>query len=161
MVLKEKKKIKIIQEFKEFISRGNVVDMAVGIIIGNAFTAIVNSLVNDVIMPIIGLIIGGISFDDLKIVITPASEGVAESALYYGTFIQKVVDFLIIALVVFTMVKLMNTIHRRRKKEEKKEEAPKPAENIVLLTEIRDLLKAQSSMQPADGGRHAQDAKES
>ena len=143
---KEKKKIKIVQEFKEFISRGSVVDMAVGIIIGTAFTAIVNSLVNDVIMPIVGLIIG-INFSDLKIVFTPASEGVAESALYYGTFIQKVVDFLIIALVVFAMVKLINAFHRRKKEEPKKEEPPKPAENIVLLTEIRDLLKAQNGIE--------------
>ena len=140
---KEKKKIKIVQEFKEFISRGSVVDMAVGIIIGTAFTAIVNSLVNDVIMPIVGLI----NFSDLKIVFTPASEGVAESALYYGTFIQKVVDFLIIALVVFAMVKLINAFHRRKKEEPKKEEPPKPAENIVLLTEIRDLLKAQNGIE--------------
>lgn len=144
---KEKKKIKIVQEFKEFISRGSVVDMAVGIIIGTAFTAIVNSLVNDIIMPIVGLIIGGINFGDLKIVFTPASEGVAESALYYGTFIQKIVDFLIIALVVFAMVKLINAFHRRKKEEPKKEEPPKPAEDIVLLTEIRDLLKAQNEIE--------------
>jgi len=146
---KEKKKIKIVQEFKEFISRGSVVDMAVGIIIGTAFTGIVNSLVNDVIMPIVGLIIGGINFSDLKIVFTPASEGVAETALCYGTFIQKIVDFLIIALVVFAMIKLINAFHRRKKEESKKEGPPKPAEDIVLLTEIRDLLKAQNGINDA------------
>ncbi len=130
-------------EFKEFISRGNVVDMAVGIIIGTAFTGIVNSLVKDVIMPIIGIIIGGINFNDLKYVFSPATADVAESAIYFGVFLQKIVDFLIISFVVFLMIKLINSFRR------KQDEIPPPvvekvvevSDDVKLLTEIRDLLK--------------------
>lgn len=133
----------IIAEFKEFISRGNVVDMAVGVIIGGAFTQIVNSLVNDVIMPAIGYIIGGISFSDFKIVLAEATEETAEAAIYYGNFIQMVINFLLIAVVVFTMVKVINRF--RRKKEvvvvEEPAPAPEPTNEEKLLTEIRDLLK--------------------
>ena len=129
-------------EFKEFISRGNVMDMAVGVIIGGAFTTIVNSLVNDVIMPLIGVIVGGVSFTDMKWVLTPGTEEVAEVAVYYGTFIQNIVNFLIIAFVVFTMVKMINSLH---KKEEPAPEPERPAEpevpeDILLLREIRDSL---------------------
>lgn len=130
-----------INEFKEFISRGNVIDMAVGIIVGTAFTAIVNSLVADVIMPAIGWLLGGINFTELKYVITPAVGDTAEAAIRYGVFIQKIVDFLIIAFVVFLMVKLINSF--RRKKEEpapEPETAPEPSDEVKLLTEIRDLL---------------------
>lgn len=140
---KIKKHGKIIGEFKEFISRGNVVDMAVGIIIGSAFTAIVTSLVNDVIMPAVGYLIGGRGFADYKWVLTPAVGDVAETAVCYGAFIQKIIDFLLIALVVFAMVKLINVL--RRKKEEKPAEPPKPSSETLLLTEIRDLLKEQQS----------------
>lgn len=143
MAKKERKKIKVVQEFKEFISRGNVVDMAVGIIIGTAFTAIVNSLVKDVIMPVVGLIIGGINFAELKLVFAAATETTPEAALYYGSFIQKIVDFLIIALVVFTMVKLINAFRRKKEEEPKPAEPAAPPEDIALLTEIRDLLKEQ------------------
>jgi len=128
-------------EFKTFISRGNVMDMAVGIIVGSAFTSIVNSMVNDVIMPLIGKLIGGFNFTELKIVLSPAVGDAAETAVYYGKFIQNVLNFLIIALVVFLMVKAINSFRR------KKEEAPAPAaepvvsEEVQLLTEIRDLLK--------------------
>lgn len=128
----------MLKEFKEFAFKGNVVDLAVGVIIGGAFGKIVTSLVNDIIMPIIGMILGGISFVDLKYIITPADEaaGVAEAAIYYGQFIQNIVDFLIIAFCIFLMVKAVNSTKK------KVEEAPaKPAEDIVLLTEIRDLLK--------------------
>lgn len=104
-----------INEFKEFISRGNVIDMAVGIIVGTAFTAIVNSLVADVIMPAIGWLLGGINFTELKYVITPAVGDTAEAAIRYGVFIQKIVDFLIIAFVVFLMVKLINSFRRKKK----------------------------------------------
>ncbi|MBQ1392240.1 MAG: large-conductance mechanosensitive channel protein MscL [Lachnospiraceae bacterium] len=137
----EKKK-GFIQEFKEFISRGSVMDLAIGVIIGSAFTAIVNSLVEDVIMPIIGIIIGKINFEDLKILITPASGDVAEVAVYYGRFIQNIVSFILIALVVFLIVKAINRF--RRKKDEPVEEVaaePEPSEETVLLREIRDLLK--------------------
>ena len=146
------KERKILGEFKKFITRGNVIDMAVGIIVGTAFTAIVTSLVKDILMPFIGLIIGGISFVDLKIVITAATETTAEVAINYGTFIQKIIDFLIIALVVFFIVRTINRMRERlearRKVENKIEEAMKEASpppvpvipaDIVLLTEIRDL----------------------
>lgn len=135
-----KKNGKIIGEFKEFISRGNVVDMAVGIIVGSAFTAIVNSLVNDIIMPVIGYFISGIKFSDLSYPL-PAINGGEAVLINYGMFLQKLVDFLLIALVVFLMVKLLNRL--RRKKEEKPAAPPKPAltKEAELLTEIRDLLK--------------------
>ena len=125
-------------EFKTFITRGNVIDLAVGVIIGTAFTSIVNSLVKDVVMPFIGMIFGGLSFTHLKYVITPASEGVEEAAIYYGNFIQNIVSFLLVSFVVFLMVKLINSLHK--KKEEVKDEPATPAD-ILLLQEIRDLLK--------------------
>lgn len=131
-----------IAEFKEFISRGNVIDMAVGVIIGGAFTTIVNSLVNDIIMPFLGLIIGGINFSELKIVLTAASGDTPETAIMYGSFIQNIINFLLIALVVFTMVKIINRF--RRKKEEPAPEPapePEPPEEVLLLREIRDSLK--------------------
>ena len=133
----------IIAEFKEFISRGNVVDMAVGVIIGGAFTQIVNSLVNDVVMPAIGYIIGGVSFSDFKIVLAEATEDAAETAIMYGNFIQMIINFLLIAMVVFAVVKVINRL-RRKKEEEVAEEAPAEPELSTeekLLTEIRDLLK--------------------
>ena len=133
-----------VQEFKTFISRGNVVDMAVGVIIGSAFTKIVNSLVNDVFMPMLGVVTGGVNFSELKYVITPATEEVAEVAIKYGAFIQNVVDFLLIAVVVFAMVKFINKIRDAKKEEPKPAEpaAPPPTpEDILLLREIRDSLK--------------------
>ena len=126
------KESKFAKEFKSFISRGNVVDMAVGVVIGGAFTAIITSLVNDVIMPIIGMVTGGINFSELK-----ATVGSAE--LCYGNFIQAIVNFLLVALVLFCVIKALNKM--KKKEEEKPAEPPKPAEDIVLLTEIRDLLK--------------------
>ncbi len=135
----EKKK-GFIGEFKEFISRGNVVDLAVGVIIGSAFTAIVTSLVNDIIMPVIGLLFGGLNFTELKYVITPAAGDVAEAAIYYGNFIQCVVNFLLVAFVIFMVVKTINRFHK--KSEIPQEEAPAAEpEDIALLKEIRDLLK--------------------
>ncbi len=140
------KKSTFFNEFKTFISRGSVMDMAVGIIVGTAFTAIVNSLVKDMLMPIIGLILGGVSFTDLKFVITAATDQTAEVAINWGTFIQRIVDFLIISFVVFVMVRSLNTL--RDKLEPKKEDEapapeapPTPPADVVLLTEIRDLLK--------------------
>ena len=139
------KKKGFIAEFKEFISRGSVVDLAVGVVIGGAFTAIVTSLVNDIIMPIIGLIIGGINFTGLKFVITPGTDEVAEAAILYGNFIQSVINFLLIALTIFIVIKVMNKFHRK-KEEPKAEEAPKePPEDILLLREIRDLLSDNDS----------------
>ncbi len=135
---KEKSK-GFMKEFKEFISRGNVIDMAVGIIIGSAFTAIVKSLVDDLIMPVIGLITGGTGFENLKVVLTPASEGVEEVAIRYGSFIQQVVDFLIVAFAIFSIIKAMNSF--RRKKVEEPAAPPAPSDEVVLLTEIRDMMK--------------------
>lgn len=135
----QKKKTGFFGEFKAFISRGNVLDLAVGIIIGGAFTAIVNSLVNDVIMPLVGLIIGGINFSDLKIVLAPAVGETAEVAIGYGAFLQQVLNFLIIAFVVFLLVKGINSLHR--KKEQAPPPPPAPSEELTVLTEIRDLLR--------------------
>ncbi|MBP3284581.1 MAG: large-conductance mechanosensitive channel protein MscL [Clostridia bacterium] len=128
-----------IHEFKEFISRGNVVDLAVGMIIGSAFTSIVKSLVSDIIMPAIGFLIGGLQFTDYKWVLSPATETEAEVAIMYGSFIQQAVDFLIIAFVIFCMIKMITRF--RKKEEEKAEEVAPTPEDIKLLTEIRDLLK--------------------
>ena len=123
----------MIKEFKEFIARGNVIDMAVGVIIGGAFGKIVTSIVNDVLMPLIGVVSGGIDFTGLKFKI-------GEAEILYGNFLQNVIDFLIIAFCIFILVKIVNKI--TRKKEEPVEDAPAPkAEDVVLLEEIRDLLK--------------------
>lgn len=121
-----------VNEFKEFISRGNVLDMAVGVIIGSAFGKIVTSIVNDILMPIIGVIIGGHDFSSLSIEI-------GDAIINYGMFIQNVIDFLIVAFCIFIIVKVVNTI--THKEEEKKEATPKKDEQVVLLEEIRDLLK--------------------
>ena len=106
------KKSGYIQEFKEFIARGNVIDLAVGVVIGGAFTAIVTSLVNDIIMPFVGILIGGINFKELKYVVKPATDVVAETAIYYGSFIQCIVNFTLIAIVVFALVKFINALKR-------------------------------------------------
>lgn len=129
--------MKFLGEFKKFIARGNVLDMAVGIIIGSAFTKIVTSLVNDIITPILSIITGKVNLTDLKLVISD------ELSLTYGNFIQSVIDFLIIAFVVFVMVSAINKFHDKLKKkeEEKPEEPPKPSREEELLAEIRDILK--------------------
>ncbi len=136
---------KFFSEFKTFISRGNVMDMAVGIIIGSAFTAIVTSLVNDIITPLIAKLIGGINFENLKIVLTEAAGDVEETAVYYGVFIQKIIDFIIVAFVIFLVVKGINAMHK--KKEEAPAPEPKPDPQIELLTEIRDLMKGETSQE--------------
>lgn len=128
----------MLKDFKEFAFKGNVLDMAIGVIIGTAFGNIVTSLVKDMIMPIISILTGGINFTNLKFIITPKHGDVAENAIAYGSFIQNVVDFLIIAFCIFLFVRL---IEKFKKKEEVKIEAPKKADDIVLLEEIRDLLK--------------------
>jgi large conductance mechanosensitive channel len=134
--------MKIVKEFKEFISKGSVLDLAVGIIIGGAFKAIVTSFVQDILMPFISLIIGRVNITALKVVLREASGDTPELALNYGLFIQGVIDFIIIAFVIFMIVKLVNKA--RRKKEEAPEEPaaePEPTKEELLLTEIRDLLK--------------------
>ena len=136
--------MKFLQEFKQFAMRGNVVDMAVGIIVGGAFGKIVSSLVSDVIMPPIGLLVGGVNFTELRIVIKQAlldSAGQIVSpavTINYGSFIQVIFDFIIIALAIFSMIKLINKFSLR--KEEANKATPPPTD-IQLLTEIRDLLK--------------------
>ena len=131
--------MKFLDEFRKFAVKGNMVDMAIGIIIGAAFGKIVASLVNDVLMPPIGLLLGGVNFTDLKVVMRAATETVPAVTWNYGSFIQVLIDFLIIAFVVFMLVKAINAA---KKKEEAAPTAPPaPSKDQVLLTEIRDLLK--------------------
>jgi len=128
-----KKGKKTVGEFKSFIARGNVVNLAVGVIIGDAFGKKVSSIVNDILMPIIGAIISGIDFSNLSVTI-------GEAKITYGNFIQNVIDFLIVAICIFFFVKLIDKL-TKKKEEEKAEESPKKDEQVVLLEEIRDLLK--------------------
>jgi large conductance mechanosensitive channel len=129
----------MMSEFKSFAMRGNVIDMAVGIVIGGAFGKIVSSFVNDVLMPPIGMLMGGVDFGDLAVTLQEASGDVAAVTLNYGSFIQTVVDFLIIAFAIFMVVKAMNNM--KKKEEEAPKAPPKPSAEEVLLTEIRDALK--------------------
>lgn len=128
----------MLKEFKSFAMRGNVVDMAVGIIIGAAFGKIVSSLVKDIIMPPIGVMMGGVDFSDLAITIQEAVGDAEAVTINYGQFVQTTLDFVIVAFAIFMMIKGMNSL---KKKEEAKPEAPAaPSKEEVLLTEIRDLL---------------------
>ena len=150
-----------VEEFKTFIARGNVMDMAVGVIVGGAFGKITTSLVNDVIMPAVSLLIGGVSFENWQLVLKAAVAGAdgaidpaTEVAIKYGSFLSTILDFLIIALAVFCMVKLINGFRDKaealKKKEAEEEvaaapeEPPAPSNEEVLLTEIRDLLKSRT-----------------
>lgn len=133
----------MLKEFKEFSLKGNVMDLAIGVIIGAAFGKIITSLVNDLLMPVIGIFLGGVNFTDLKYVITPASGEIAEVALRYGAFIQSMVDFLIIAFSLFMVVKLITVGKKKDSVVEPASEAPTQEE--LLLSEIRDLLKAKQS----------------
>jgi large conductance mechanosensitive channel len=133
----------MLSEFREFAMRGNVIDLAVGVIVGGAFGKIVSSLVNDLVMPLIGKLLGGVNFSELAVVLTPAQIGVdgketaAAVLLKYGAFIQSIIDFMLIALAVFVAIKLINAMQRKRV-----ETPAAPAAEIVLLTEIRDALKS-------------------
>ncbi len=129
----------MMKEFREFAMRGNVVDMAVGIVIGGAFGKIVTSFVNDILMPPIGMAIGGVDFSDLAIVLQEASGEVEAVTVNYGAFIQTALDFIIIAFAIFMVIKAMNSM--KKKEEEAPAEPPKPSAEETLLTEIRDLLK--------------------
>jgi large conductance mechanosensitive channel len=130
---------KFIQEFKEFSMRGNVMDMAVGVVMGTAFSAIVTSLVKDIIMPLIGLLTGGLDFSNLSVTL------LGKAVLTYGSFIQSIFNFLMISLSIFLMVKFANKISSlRQKQNEQKEKVLEPSKEELLLTEIRDLLKSQS-----------------
>lgn len=125
----------MLQEFKEFIKRGNVLDLAVGVIMGSAFGKIVSSVVDDLLMPVIGVIIGGVDFKSLKIT-------VGNATIMYGNFLQNVIDFLIVAACIFIIVKVINKfLNFHKKEEEKKEEKPKKSDEVLLLEEIRNLLK--------------------
>lgn len=145
----EKKLGNTMGEFKRFILKGNIIDMAVGVIIGGAFSKIVTSLVNDILMPALGAVTGGASFNTLKYVIRPAvldgagNEVTAEAAILYGSFIQNIMDFLIIGFCMFFMVKAVAVVTAKFRHEEQKEVAPAPAGSTAeeLLTEIRDLLR--------------------
>ncbi|AUD58016.1 large-conductance mechanosensitive channel protein MscL [Shewanella sp. NKUCC05_KAH] len=131
----------LIKEFKAFASRGNVIDMAVGIIIGAAFGKIVSSFVADVIMPPIGIILGGVNFSDLSIVLQAAQGDAPSVVIAYGKFIQTIIDFTIIAFAIFMGLKAINTL--KRKEEDAPKAPPAPTKEEELLSEIRDLLKAQ------------------
>ncbi len=122
--------------FKEFIAKGNVIDLAVGVIIGGAFGKIVSSLVDDILMPLIGILIGGVDFTSLSVKI-------GDAVVTYGNFIQNVIDFLIIAVCVYVMINAINKITSKVKKEEEKKEEAKKSDEVALLEEIRDLLKKQ------------------
>ena len=134
-------------EFKKFITRGNVLDMAVGVIIGGAFTAIVNSLVNNILNPVIGLITGGMDLSNLKIVLKAAVGDTPEVAILYGSFINAIINFILVALVLFLIIKSFNKLNEKKKQEEEAAAAAVPpappvkSDEVVLLEEIRDLLK--------------------
>lgn len=126
---------KFVEEFKQFIARGNVMDMAVGVIIGGAFSAITTSLINDIIMPLLGIFTSSISFAELSVTVNGA-------VITYGNFIQAVLNFIIMALVVFCMIKGMNKFHKKKEEASTEEPAPpEPSAEEKLLAEIRDLLK--------------------
>ncbi|GAB6192809.1 large-conductance mechanosensitive channel protein MscL [Desulfocastanea catecholica] len=129
----------VLKEFKEFAVKGNVVDMAVGIIIGASFGKIISSLVGDVVMPPIGVLLGGVDFSNLAITVKEAAGDIPAVVISYGKFIQTVVDFTIIAFAIFIVIKLINSL--KRKEEEAPAAPPEPSAEEVLLTEIRDLLK--------------------
>lgn len=125
---------KFMEEFKQFIARGNVMDMAVGVIIGGAFSAITTSLINDIIMPVLGIFTGSISFAALSFTVNGA-------VIAYGNFIQAVLNFLVMAFVVFCLIKAINRFHRKKAEPEAPPAPPEPSAEEKLLTEIRDLLK--------------------
>lgn len=130
--------MQIIKEFKEFAMKGSVIDLAVGVVIGATFGKIIASLVNDIIMPPISLVTGGINFKDLKIILTQAADGSPAATWNYGSFIQAIIEFVLIAFAIFMLVKIINKL---RKKEQEKLPEPKPTKQERLLEEIRDLLK--------------------
>lgn len=126
------------KEFKKFAMRGNVFDLAIGVIIGGAFGKIISSIVNDIIMPILGVITGKIDLTSLKWVITPASDGVNELSIKYGQFLQTTIDFFLVAFCIFIVIRFINSFNKKDKENPK---AVKPSGEELLLTEIRDILK--------------------
>jgi len=132
-----KKGNETLKEFKAFISKGNIIDMAVGVIIGSAFSKIVTSVVNDILTPLLGIVIGGLDFTDLTL-------NVGDAVISYGVFIQNVIDFLIVAACIFIFIKIISNFNKKEETKEEKVE-PKKDEQIVLLEEIRDLLKKETN----------------
>ena len=132
---------KFFAEFREFAMRGNVLDMAIGVILGGAFGKITTSLVNDVFMPLIGLLIGGVDLGKLNIVLKAATETTEAVTLGIGTFLSTIIDFVLVAFVIFLMVKTINRFHKKKEEEPPAEEKPAAPTTEELLTEIRDLLK--------------------
>ena len=149
----EKKMGSFLKDFRDFAVKGNVVDMTIGVVIGTAFSKIVTSLVNDVIMPLFSTLISEINFADLAITLKPATETTEAILFKYGSFLQTLVDFLIIAFFTFMVIRIIGKV---KKKLSKKEEAaaaaepPKPSDEVLLLTEIRDLLKKENSEESAE-----------
>ena len=145
----EIKGLSFLREFRDFAMKGNVLDMAIGVVIGGAFGKIVSSLVADVITPLVGLMCGGVDFKHLGITLVEKTENAEAVVLTYGVFLQTIFDFMIIAFAIFLSMKLINRLKRSIVKEEKQEEAAEevaePSEDVKLLTEIRDLLKQQQS----------------
>ncbi|NBB14146.1 large-conductance mechanosensitive channel protein MscL [Caulobacter sp. SLTY] len=139
----------VVSEFRQFISRGNVIDLAVGVIIGAAFGKIVTVLVDGIIMPPIGLILGKVDFSDLKLVLAPKVGDTAEVAIAYGAFINTIIQFMIVAFAVFLLVKLVNAARRKEAEAPAPSAPPAPTPSEALLTEIRDLLAAQKAAAPA------------
>lgn len=133
-----KKGNKTLKEFKAFISKGNIIDMAVGVIIGSAFSKIVTSVVNDILTPLLGIVIGGLDFTDLTL-------KVGDATVSYGLFLQNVIDFLIVAACIFFFVKIISKFNKKEEVKEEVKEEPKKDEQVILLEEIRDLLKKQVS----------------
>lgn len=133
-----KKGNETIKEFKAFISKGNIIDMAVGVIIGSAFSKIVTSVVNDILMPLLGIVIGGLDFTNLTL-------KVGDAVITYGVFLQNIIDFLIIAICIFTFVKIISKFNKKEESKVEVKKEPKKDEQIILLEEIRDLLKKQAS----------------
>ena len=131
----------MIKEFKEFIARGSVVDMSIGLVMGLAFKAIIDSFVEDILTPLIGLIIGGLNLSGMKIVLRAAGEGTDELAITYGNLLQVIISFILIAFFLFLLVKAVNKMRALSAKEEIEVEAEETAPDVALLTEIRDLLK--------------------
>ena len=134
---------KFFQEFKKFIARGNVLDLAIAVVIGNAFNKIISSLVSDIIMPLVGIIIGGINLTGIKVTI-------GSSTLMLGVFVQNVIDFLIIAFSIFLVVKIFNKLSHKKSKEDTKAPESKKSDDILLLEEIRDLLKEKKQKEKMD-----------
>ena len=131
----------IMKEFKEFALKGNVIDMAIGIVVGSAFGKIVSSLVNDVVMPLIGVLIGGVDFSHLAVIIKEATETTPAVTVCYGTFAQTMIDFTIIAVAIFMVIKTINSLRRNKEAPSPSPSPSEPSPEETLLTEIRDLLK--------------------